>query len=169
MAIVSTMQRVSRYFPKNTTFNLIFDYLNRCLLENSTENLRISSLPLGAFEKFNLSDDIFALEQVFITKKREECFIESHKRYIDFQLILSGTEQMEYADINRLTVDSRYDESKDLITYKLTDQTSKILLTKGDIAIFFPEDAHVGLPKYKTKELVRKTVIKLPLEYFQQC
>ena len=49
-----------------------------------------------------ITDNIFALEQVFYTKDRKECFIESHKKYIDFQLILSGNEQMEYIDIDKL-------------------------------------------------------------------
>ena len=49
-------------------------------------------------------------------------------------------------------------EEKDLITYKLVDNTSKFLLQENDLAIFFPDDAHIGLPQFKTSELVHKTV-----------
>jgi YhcH/YjgK/YiaL family protein len=113
-----------------------------------------------------ITDNIFALEQVFYTKDRESCFIESHRNYIDFQLVLSGAEQMEYVDIDKLTVSNPYDVSKDLIKYEMTDHTSKFLLESGDLAIFLLDDAHIGLPKFKEPELVYKTVIKLPVELF---
>lgn len=166
MAIIGNIYKLEKFF-KEKNLNIVFDYFKQAIDENSEVHKRIFSLPVGSFEKVNITNDIFALEQVFNTKYREDCFIESHKKYIDFQLILSGNEQMEYVDIDKLEVDQSYDEQKDLITYKLLDNTSKFLLQDNDLAIFFPDDAHIGLPKYKESELVYKTVIKFPIKAYK--
>ena len=162
MALIGNLFKLE-VFLKDKGLDIVFEYLKQSADETSDVYKRIFSLPPGSFEKVSITDDIFALEQVFYTKSREDCFIESHKNYIDFQLILSGNEQMEYIDIDKLNVDEDYDEVKDLITYKLTNNTSKFLLQDNDLAIFFPDDAHIGLPKYENSELVNKTVIKLPV------
>lgn len=166
MAIIGNIYKLEN-FLKDKNLDIVFDYFKQAIDNNSDIHKRIYDLPVGSFEKVNITDDIFALEQVFYTKDREECFIESHQKYIDFQLILSGNEQMEYVDIDKLQIDNEYDEEKDLITYELVDNTSKFLLQKNDLAIFFPDDGHIGLPKFIDKELVYKTVIKLPISLWK--
>ena len=166
MAILGNIYKLEK-FVKDHSLDLVFNYFKQALNENSTINKRIMSLPIGAFEKIPIENDIFALEQVFFTKSREECFVESHKKYIDFQLILFGKEQMEYIDIDKLTINDAYDLEKDLITYQMPLTTSKFMMEKGDLAIFFPEDAHVGLAKSYSEEIVYKTVIKYPVKLYE--
>jgi len=163
MAIIGNLYKLEKFLQEKN-LEVVFEYFKEALDIESDVHKRIFSLNAGAFEKVNITDNIFALEQVFYTKGREECFIESHRKYVDFQLILSGSEQMEYSDIDKLEVENEYDEAKDLIIYKLTDKTSKFLLQSQDLAIFFSDDAHIGLPMFQESELVHKTVIKLPRE-----
>jgi len=165
MAIIGNIFKIEKQLS-DKNLNIVFEYFKEVLNSDSLIHQRIFDLPVGSFKKVYISDDIFALEQVFYTKDREDCFIESHKKYIDFQLILEGKEQMEYIDIDKLEIKIEYDEKKDLIVYKFTDNTSKFLLEENDLAIFFPDDAHIGLPKYKESTLVYKTVIKLPIKQF---
>ena len=162
MAIIGNINKIEKFLNKKQ-LNVVFEYFKKALDKDSLIHKRIFNLPVGSFEKVQLSNEIFAIEQVFYTKNREECFIESHKKYIDFQLILSGCEQMEYIDISKLEIEKEYDENKDLVIYKFVDNTSKFLLEKEDLAIYFPDDAHIGLPMYETSELVYKTVIKFPV------
>jgi YhcH/YjgK/YiaL family protein len=166
MAIIGNIHKLEA-FLKDKNLDVVFNYFNQAIDKNSDIHKRIFNLPVGSFEKVLIKDNIFALEQVFYTKDRQECFIESHKKYIDFQLILSGNEQMEYIDIDKLEIENSYNEKKDLITYKLLDNTSKFLLQDNDLAIFYPDDAHIGLPRYKNSELIYKTVIKLPVELYK--
>ena len=165
MAIIGNLHKLAQQYSDPIKV-YVFNYLKTALDESSNIHQRIFSFSPGAFEKVFLDYECFALEQVFYTKERSKCFIESHRKYIDFQLILNGTEQMEYIDISKLQTDTSYDNSKDLITYKMVDNTSKFVLQKGDLAIFFPDDGHVGLPMFEQKMLVYKTVIKLPVEYW---
>ncbi len=162
MAILGKLYKLERFLGNRKELGPVFDYFKQALDPNSSVHRRIFSLPVGSFEKVPLTGDIFALEQVFLTKRREECFIESHRNFIDFQLILKGCEQMEYADIDRLTIDRPYDEQKDLITYRMEELMSKFLLQEEDLAIFFPDDAHIGMPMCRSEEKVYKTVIKFP-------
>lgn len=162
MAIIGNLFKLEQQLS-DKNLHAVFDYFKEAMNLQSSTHQRIFSRALGAFEKVSLTDNIFALEQLFYTKPRNECLIESHQKYIDFQLILEGVEQMEYIDIDKLETKTPYDEHKDLITYDMTDVTSKFVMQKGDLAIFFPDDAHIGLPMYQKPSLVYKTVIKLPL------
>lgn len=166
MAIIGNLYKLEKQLA-DKNLQVVFEYFKAALDESSEIHKRIFNSPLGSFVKLPLTNNIFALEQVFYTKNREECFIESHKKYIDFQLILEGIEEMEYIDIDKLTVDMPYDETKDLITYEMLDNTSRFVLEKADLAIFFPDDAHIGLPMHKEKTLVHKTVIKFPIEMYK--
>lgn len=166
MAIIGNLYKIEE-FLSDKKLDVVFEYFRKALDRKSDVHSRILGRPLGAFEKVKITDEIFALEQVYYTKEREQCFIESHRKYIDFQLIVRGNEQMEYIDVDKLEIDCCYDEVKDLIKYKMTDITSKFLLQEHDIAIFFPDDAHIGLPKVDHPELVYKTVIKLPMELYR--
>lgn len=161
MAIIGNIYKLEKFLNKKE-LNIVFDYFKKATNPNSDISKRILSKTSDSCEKIMLTDEIFVLEQVFYTKNREESIIESHRKYIDFQLVISGNEQMEYIDIDKLTIENEYDEYKDLILYKLVDNTSKFVLQNNDLAIFFPDDAHLGLGIYEKSELVHKAVIKFP-------
>ncbi|AGR76972.1 conserved hypothetical protein (DUF386 domain) [Aliarcobacter butzleri 7h1h] len=167
MAIVGNVLNVKKYLQKTESINIIFNYFNAVIDRNSCIHRRITNLPDGDIYKHNISHDIFALEQSIYTKNREDCFIESHKKYIDFQLVLFGNEQLEYIDINKLEVEKAYNEEVDLITYKLVNDTSKILLQANDLAIFFPEDGHLALSKFEKPQLIFKVVVKIPVSLYK--
>jgi len=130
MAIIGNIDKLDKQLA-DKNLQTVFDYFTQALDKTSEVHKRIFNLPEGSFEKVPLSADVFALEQVFHTKQREQCFFESHKKYIDFQLILNGVEQMEHIDIDKLVVDKAYDSAKDLITYHLVDHSSKIVIQSG--------------------------------------
>jgi len=146
----------------------VFTYLSKALNTKSDIHKKLFNLPIDSFEKIPLEKETFAFLQVAITKHIKYCFIESHQKYVDFQLIVEGIEEMHYIDTSKLTVDAPYDKSKDLSTYKPHSHTSKFLLESGDLAVFFPEDGHIGLSMYKEPSLIRKVVIKVPLEFMQR-
>jgi biofilm protein TabA len=163
VAIIGELSSVQRLFFKDQ-LRIVFDYLNEAVDIHSAVHKRIFSRPLGAFEKVDLTDNIFALEQVFETKDHSECFYESHRKYVDFQLNLSGIEQMEWIHREKMTVSEPYNEKVDLIKYKVTTEASKLLMKSGDLAIYYPDDVHMGLPYFKKEpSIVHKTVVKCPL------
>lgn len=142
-------------------FATAFAYLQKALQPGSTEYNRLHGLPLNTFEKIVLDGENFALEQTYKSKQRNDCFFESHKRYIDVQCIVEGEEIIEVAESTSLMITMPYQDEMDLIKYYSTDRSSHILLKKGDIAIFYPEDAHMPCIQTDTSDTVIKTVVKV--------
>lgn len=166
MAITGNLYKIETLLSKRN-LDIVFEYLKSAANPESEVHKRIFSRPIGAFEKVPISDSIFALEQVFMTKDKASCFYESHQKYIDFQLNLAGIEQMEYIDIDKMIIKAPYDSKKDLITYEFNANTSKFVMEKNDISIYFPNDVHMGISMFNNHpELVYKTVVKFPLELY---
>ena len=160
MAIFGRLEVVKEQL-KDKKFDIAFQYLEQAVENGTKVNLRLLNLPVGAFEKRVFDDMNFALEQVYNSKLREECFFESHKSYIDVQFILDGEETIEVANNQTLQITSQYNEDMDLIKYDDTKSASSLKLQKGDIAIFFPEDAHMPCLQTNKSEKVVKTVVKV--------
>lgn len=138
------------------------DYLKSLYHDGSEAVKRIHSLTPPSFVRFDVTGDIFAMEQTFVTKDRADCFFESHRKYVDIQIIIGGTEQLELADISRLMVDKEYDAEKDLITYKDYGKACRLVLQRFDAAVFYPDDAHLCVSRFDIPERVYKTVLKVP-------
>ena len=166
MAIIGRLPDIEKHFKENPAFEKAFRYFSQAMDPSSSIHQRIKDLPMDAFEKVPLEDGMFALEQKFYSKPRQECFLESHKKYIDIQLIVSGAELMECVDISKCTVENEYDSDRDLITYHDNQSMNKILLQDGDFGIYFPNDVHLGCQQYNEAQLCLKTVIKMPITNF---
>jgi YhcH/YjgK/YiaL family protein len=87
--------------------------------------------------------------------------IESHKNYIDLQLIAKGNEQIGYASIDNLTIHTAYDDSKDVQFFNPPKNTTFLKMSKGDFAIFWPTDAHMPGCQIQDSEDVLKIVFKI--------
>jgi len=160
MAIFGNLHIVKEQVNKQL-LQIAFDYLDKVLDTHSLEFNRLMNLPLDAFEKIDLDKNNFALEQVYLSKERDKCFFESHKQYIDVQFILEGEEIIEVKNIKDLQISMSYDDAMDLIKYQDSTDSSKIILKKGDVAIFYPEDAHMPCIQVNTSSKVIKTVVKV--------
>ena len=83
---------------------------------------------------------------------------ESHKKYIDLQYILEGTEEMEYADLTDLVSTAPYSEEKDCEFW--SGKGTVLSFRPGDFAVYAPADGHKpGLGK----GVSRKVVVKIPV------
>lgn len=159
MAIITNIDHLSRYCNHSAVLQYV-----QSIGSHSADRTRILELALGSFEKFYFSKNLFALEHVLVTKTRSDCFWESHRQYIDIQVILEGVEEIEHIDISKLVTKIPYDPEKDLIVYEDGFGCNKLVLKKGDVAVFFPEDAHMALSQFDNKpSTIYKSVIKLPV------
>jgi YhcH/YjgK/YiaL family protein len=165
MAIFDTLDNLNKYIGHYSCFNEIFEYLSQSLNKNSLINQRICNYPIGSNEKIIISENIFAIEQKFNSKLRNQSFLESHQKHIDIQFGISGKELMEHTHISNLEIAQNKLEENDLIIYKDYIHTNKILIEKGYFAIYYPDDAHMGGLFYQEPELCIKTVVKVPIEY----
>jgi YhcH/YjgK/YiaL family protein len=91
-------------------------------------------------------------------KKMQDARLEAHRRYIDIQYLIEGSEEIGWKHLDRsMEIQSPYNEEKDLILYADHPQ-SWVKLVPGEFVIFFPEDAHA--PNV-SDAMIRKVVVKV--------
>ncbi len=144
-------------------FAAAFAYVAEALRPGSPVNARIMARALGTSRKVELGDGVFAIEACYDSKPRSEGFFESHRKYIDVQVIVAGEELIEVADIARLTVSQAYDAERDLIKYTEGAAGSRLAMRAGDVAVFFPTDGHMPSLQLGGPVPVHKTVVKVPV------
>ena len=84
---------------------------------------------------------LFALVQRYRTKPIRQAKWEAHRRYVDVQYIIGGTERMGYAPLDsRLTIQQAYDPDKDIVFFHA--QGDFFQVRRGMFVLFGPQDVH---------------------------
>lgn len=87
---------------------------------------------------------------------------EAHRRYIDVQIILSGSEIVVWENISRLTQSVPYSEEKEREMFNgPVAHTFKI--EEGMAWVAFPQDAHKACKHLEAQNDYLKVVMKLPV------
>lgn len=124
------------------------------------EEQDVEELSVGNYELRGTSLYIEIQEKE--TVDRKQTWLESHKRYIDVHVVIKGKEQIGYKLIDKpLTIHKDYDADKDLILYENPEDESSLILNPGELAIFYPEDAHRPGCTVHGKDYLKKAVIKI--------
>ncbi|MCQ2432481.1 MAG: YhcH/YjgK/YiaL family protein [Clostridia bacterium] len=111
--------------------------------------------------KYQLGGGVYASVQSYDPKP--ETKFEAHKKYIDLQYIVSGSEDILYAPIGCVTGAEPYSTEGDIGFFADTDRKTTLTLCAGDFAVFCPADAHApGRKNALTDGPVRKIVFKIP-------
>lgn len=131
--------------------NYALDYLKNSILEQ---------LELG---KHVINDWLYINVQEYMTKDLSECKFESHKKYVDIQMMINGLEAIETSDIDKLELETSYDEDKDVMFWKQKPNQMRTVISNGSYVILYPQNAHmpcIAIDKpIKVKKLVAKVLI----------
>ena len=146
--ILDNIKNYKKYESLNRNFEKAFEFLKRGDL---------GSLAIGKYEIDG--ENVFAMVQEYETKDLENAKYEAHKKYIDIQYLIKGTENMGYVSIDKLEVSSPYSEESDFMLF--TGEPRLILLNEEEFFIFFPEDGHMPGIFVKEKSKVKKVVVKV--------
>ena len=164
MALYGSLETIRAQAPILPGFAAAFSYVEELLRPGSAAQQRIRSIAAGNTQKVDLGEGVFAVEQVFESKARVEGFFESHRKYIDVQVVVEGEELMELADIARMKIRQPYDAERDLIVYEDNADACVLRVFPGQVAVYFPVDVHMPTLRVRaTPVLVRKTVVKIPV------
>ncbi|MFT3984947.1 MAG: YhcH/YjgK/YiaL family protein, partial [Lachnospiraceae bacterium] len=115
--------------------------------------------------RYELEGGVYANVMTYVTKNVGLTSYETHKRYIDIQYLIYGTELMithPAADLKDF-IYSAYNEEKDitLYNYNLGEVT---ILCPGDTIVLYPNDAHRGAIAHTHSMKIRKIVVKVPID-----
>lgn len=111
-------------------------------------------------------DRVFALVQSYKTVAPSDPIVfEVHRQYIDVQYVAAGSEVMAWASTDALPVTADYEEAKEAwFGAKPSAEVTFLRLAAGQLAIFYPTDAHA--PRLAASEAtpVTKIVVKVAVE-----
>lgn len=121
----------------------------------------LAALPAGITEIDG--KEVFANVQEYTTKPWEECPFEAHDRYFDIQYVVYGRETFGYVKREGLKGAVPYDKEADLVFFEEPEDSGRIILEAGDLAIVPPEDAHkprcIAGESCKVKKIVLKVKV----------
>ena len=148
--ILDTLENAHRYLPLNKEFQKAIQFLLRPDLKD---------FPVGKYEIEG--DRIFAMVSKDTGRRKEDALLEIHKKYVDIQLVLAGTDEMGWkSTLSCKHPDGEYNRESDVLFYE--DKPDGWLpVESGSFVIFFPEDAHV--PMISPGQL-HKVVIKVAVD-----
>lgn len=108
-------------------------------------------------------NEIYANVQSLKTKSESEKKWEVHRKYIDIQYVIKGSEKMGYGileDFNKVV--EKYDENRDL-EFLDGDKFNFINVTEGDFVVFYPQDVHAPMLSVEDDIEIKKVIVKVAL------
>ena len=134
-----------------------------CLPGRALEFLRRKDLlPLPDGKVAIDGERVFAIVQRYVPAAAAEPEFEYHRKYIDVQYIVSGAEVIGWAPVGRMTVTKPYDADKDACLGSVpAGEWTPVRLEAGQLAVFYPEDAHAPKLRAGAAASVMKIVIKV--------
>lgn len=129
----------------------------------------LSSLDANAPEGKTLlqGDDLFAIVMSYDTRERCDAMLESHRKYVDIQAVLTEAEGIDWFPREGLEVKIPYDAEKDAMFYHRLDGTAPahLEMKPGRFVILYPEDAHMcQLIVDGAIRTIKKVVVKVRLD-----
>lgn len=148
--ILDKLENLKRYSSLNSKFDKAIEFLSR----SDLRDLAIDTYKIDG-------DQVYAMVAKDPGRKPEGALLEAHRKYIDIQLVLDGTDTMGWKPTSECTEPTmEFDPEKDVILFK--DKPEAWLATTPDsFAIFFPEDAHMPLI---ADGILHKVVVKIAVD-----
>lgn len=113
-------------------------------------------------------DGIFARVMSYPTKQEtdEGAVLEAHRKYVDVQMALEGSERIAVYPSHMLKTKSAYDAARDVEFFEYADFAKlQLSMLPGTFACLLPQDAH--MPQLFTEApgaRVKKVVVKIALD-----
>ena len=111
-----------------------------------------------------LEKGVKAVVSEYTTSKINPLGYEAHRRYIDIQFCVAGTEMVRCNPLPKVTETIPYDDSSDMARYA-DCPGADMVIGEGYFLVIFPEDAHEpGMAAGGICAPVKKVIMKVPVE-----
>jgi YhcH/YjgK/YiaL family protein len=115
--------------------------------------------------RYSLKNDDFVNIETYKTKHIKDAKFETHNKFIDIQLLLTGTEKIYIKTKSELTERPEYNEEKDISFYEASVNNSDYVTLDGtNFVMIYPHEAHA--PQIATNNIpytVKKVVLKIKI------
>lgn len=112
---------------------------------------------------YEINEKSFANIDEYQTKPVSNCKFEAHKKYIDIQMLLSGTEELDYISTEGLKITEEYDVNRDVMFFENpSKKPDSIILEPFKFAMIYPHEAHrPQMNIFENSQKVKKVVVKI--------
>jgi YhcH/YjgK/YiaL family protein len=148
--ILDNIKNASLYYNLSERIQLGLKYL---------QETDLSKLEPGKYELDGTN--VYAVVSSYQSKTMDQVKWEAHKKYLDIQYIVEGSEKMGYAYIAEMHSPTEYNETKDVLFYE--GNGDFVTVKTNNFAIFFPEDVHAPNMAIDTPLSMKKVVIKIAI------
>lgn len=148
--VIDNIYNAPLYYNLNKRFEKAFEFLETIDFNNSEE---------GSYEVDGNNIKIIISSNRLKSKK--DALLETHKKYIDIHIPISGHETFGWKSAKRLEKSAgEYDSENDFELFN-DSATTYFTIAPGEFAIFLTEDAHA--PLIGTGEL-KKIIFKIAID-----
>ncbi len=149
--VLDKLANASRYTCMHPLFAQAFKFLHET---------NLATIKTGMHEIEGKKLFAIVSEAAGVTK--DEYKLEVHRKYIDIQYVISGTDHMGWKDLARCAEpNDTYTEERDAAFFP--DKTDNWFdVPAGSFTIFYPDDAHAAM--VTGERVVRKVVLKIAVE-----
>ncbi|MBN2617039.1 MAG: YhcH/YjgK/YiaL family protein [Spirochaetales bacterium] len=147
--IFDTLENANKYKGINPNLDKALDFIQT-----------LKSLDLEVGKHSIDGDNMFYMVQDYLTQDEAMCKYESHRKYIDIQLLISGNEIIRCRSFSNKNITEEYNGEKDIEFYSLYGGID-FNLEPGNFVIVLPNELHAPKLKHGVNMNVRKIVVKI--------
>ncbi len=146
--VLDSIENAARFMSLGTGITEAFRYI---------QNNDLSKIEPGRYEIDQ--DRLVMMVFEYECTNTDECKLEGHRRYIDLQYWVRGSELMGHELLENQPVLEEYNEQKDVAFYRCLASFSRLL--PGMFVIYYPSDLHTAVSDPISKSSVKKIVFKI--------
>ncbi|NPV78823.1 MAG: YhcH/YjgK/YiaL family protein [Firmicutes bacterium] len=164
--LFARLDRIGLQMTDSPAMKKGLEFLKGCVNGTEKEALAIlHSLGPGESRRFSVDGErICAVLTRYMTVPAEEKLMEAHREYVDFQIVLSSSETILWADAADCKPVDNYSAERDIQFFAVPQEHQKVILTPGFVAVFFPEDAHGPGIMSISPEVANKICLKIAVD-----
>lgn len=107
-------------------------------------------------------DDLYVKVLKYKPQEASKNYFETHRDYIDVQIVFKGVELMQVVQPEHLTETDEFKLEGDFVFYKATENISDLVVANNEFAVFFAGEPHKPGCMYKNNDCdILKLVFKV--------
>ncbi|MGL1890033.1 MAG: YhcH/YjgK/YiaL family protein [Spirochaetaceae bacterium] len=147
--IYDKIENTDQYLGLSNNLDIALNYM---------KDMDFNKLKPGKYEIDG--DKVFVMLFEYETKDSIDCVYESHKNYIDIQLLVEGDELFRVLPFNNQEIKEEYNKDNDIEFFKLSEGYN-FHLKNGYFVLVMPGELHTPALLYNQKSMVKKLVFKI--------
>lgn len=151
--IKNSLKYTKIYYKLSDNIRLGLEYL---------QNNNLKDFDNGKYQILN--DEIYVNIQDYNTKPENKGKWEAHRKYIDIQFMIAGSELIGVGEIHNFETVESYDEEKDVEFLEPKSVQQFVKMDEGDFIILYPFDVHMPQIISDNSVYVKKAVVKICIE-----